>query len=102
MIIPDKVKILGLTWEVKRDSNVAREGNCFGSTHTAKQVFFLDPENTPQHDREVFLHELLHALYWQMGLGKDKDLKAHDVEEKVVHALASGLHQVLVDNDMVK
>lgn len=102
MIIPEKVKILGLTWEVKRDANVSHEGNCFGSTHCSKQVFFLAPDNTPQHDREVFIHELLHALYWQMGLSKDKDLKSGDIEEKVVHALAAGLHQVLVDNDMVK
>lgn len=102
MTIPNKIKILGLEWEIKRDSNVAREGNCFGSTHTTKQILFLDPDNTLQHDEEVFLHEVMHAIFWQMGLSKDKDFKDHDIQEKIIHTLSSGLHTVLKDNDMLK
>ncbi len=70
MILPEKFKLLGLDWAIKRDKAIAHEGQCYGSTHHSTQTIYLDPENTTLHNEQVFFHELLHAVFWQMGLCK--------------------------------
>lgn len=100
MKIPNKIKIIGFDWEVKHDKNVAMEGSIFGSTHTQSQTIFLDPANTKQKDEHTFLHEIMHAVFWQTGLGRR--FHDHKQEEEIVAALASGMYQVLKDNDLLK
>lgn len=97
MNIPNTVKIGGFTWTVEQREDVTREGDAFGLTHFTKQKIFLDPNETQQKKEQVLLHEILHAIWWQQGLGaryKDKD----DLEEEMVQAMSMGLYQVLKDN----
>lgn len=101
----DKIKILSLDWTIEKNKDTTMEGNCYGSTHHSSQKIFLDPNATEQHLDEVYLHEILHAIFWQMGLGKMKEFsgkEGRDLEEVVVHHLASGLTAVFKDNDMLK
>lgn len=101
MTIPEKVKILGFEWTIKTDKHVANEGQCYGSTHHSSQTIFLEPDLSQQHREQVFLHEMLHAIFWQMGLGKEDKIPP-GLEEKIVSALSSGLYVVLKDNDLLK
>lgn len=101
MEIPKTLKIGGFTWTIEEHQDVAREGNIFGSTHQTSQKFFLEPNLSIQKQQQTILHEILHAVWWQSGLGRiwDGPDKSKD-EERIIHALSMGLYQVLRDNDL--
>jgi predicted SprT family Zn-dependent metalloprotease len=101
MIIPNKVKVGGLEFEVLEDVNVNNEGQVFGSTHFRKQKIFIEPDEKQQKKEQTFFHEVLHAVWWQAGLhSRYKEQK--NLEEEIVEALANGMYQVLKDNDLLK
>lgn len=102
MKIPNKFKIIGFDWVVKNNKDVIAEGGVFGSTHTYTQTIFLDPETTQQKKEQTFLHECMHAIWWQTGLGKRYDKDKAIIEEEIVSALSSGLYQVLKENNLLK
>ena len=104
MKIPKKLKIIGFDWKIitgKKSDDVAYEGNCFGATHHGTQKIFLDKDTTEQNREKTFIHEIFHALWWQMGLQKRKDIE-QNLEEEIVHTLAQGFYQVLKDNKLLK
>ena len=100
MKIPNKLKIGGFIWKVKKDADIAYEGNCYGSTHHRSQKIFLDPANTPQKMEQSFLHEVLHVIWDYSGLIKRPYPK--EQEEEVIDTLSKGLYQVLKDNKLLK
>lgn len=100
MKIPKKLKINGFDWEVIESQDTANEGNCFGSTHFSTQKIFLEPSATRQKKEQAFIHEILHAIWWQQCVGNATDDKT--LEEKVISAMSFGLYQVLKDNNMLK
>lgn len=100
MRIPRKLKIGGFIWRVIFSEEVSREGRCYGSTHFAKQKIYVDPQSTQQKQEQAFLHEILHAIWWQQGLCSVTEVSKQ--EECVVDALSYGLHQVLTDNKIFK
>ena len=104
MKIPKKLKIIGFEWGVikdKKGDDVIYEGACYGSTHPSSQKIFLDSSATRQNKEKAFIHEILHALWWQMGLGKRKDIDKK-LEEEIIDPLATGLYQVLKENGLIK
>lgn len=100
MELPKTLRIGGFIWEVEENKKITTEGNCFGSTHTVTQSIYIEPDLPEQKKWQTLLHEVMHAVYWQCGLTKDKNIQA-DVEEKIIHALSMGMYQVLKDNDIV-
>lgn len=100
MKIPKSVNIIGFDWAIKLDRDVAYEGNIHGSTHPMSQKIYLDPDNTLQKQEQTFLHEVMHAIWWQTGLNKRHT--DHKIEEEIISALSSGLYQVLKDNRLLK
>lgn len=100
MKIPKEVKIMGFVWPVKFDKHVSNEGQAFGSTHLHSQVIFLDPSTTVQKNEHTFIHEIMHAVFWQTGLTRRIDnIK---LEEEIVNALSFGVYHVLKDNSLLK
>lgn len=100
MIIPEKLKIGGFEWSVQSHEDVSRESDTFGSTHTATQKIFIEPNIPQQKKEQTLLHEILHAVWWQNGIERTTEDKK--LEERVVHSLSMGLYQVLKDNDFLK
>lgn len=101
MELPKELKIGGFQWSVEEHKDVAHEGNVFGSTHTQSQKFFIEPDLAIQKRDQTLLHEIMHAIWWQSGLGKIYNDKEHkEIEENVVHGLSMGLYQVLKDNKL--
>lgn len=100
MNIPKQLKIIGFDWKIKEDRNVAHEGAIHGSTHSYSQTIFLDPDNTKQKQEQTFLHEVIHAIWWQTALGKR--FPESKMEEEIISALSQGLYQVLTDNKLLK
>lgn len=99
--LPQSIKIGGFNWVVELSKDVSNQGSVYGSTHHSSQKFFIEPGLTEQKQSQTLIHEILHAIWWQSGLGKIYDSKeTKDVEETVVHALSMGLHQVMKDNNL--
>lgn len=100
MILPPSIKVLGFDWEVMYSRDVTYEANAYGTTHHSSQKLFIDPTTSEQKKAQTLLHELMHAIWWQTGLGKRYDKDHPKIEEEVVHTLSMGLYQVLKDNNI--
>lgn len=90
-----------MEWLVEYDEKVTNEGNSFGSTHFRKQRIFLEESETQQKKEQVLIHEILHVIWYQAGLGvryKDQE----KIEEEIVTTLSQGIYQVFKDNDLIK
>ncbi len=97
MLIPNKIKILGLDWEVTRSKAIGHASSAYGTTVHATQSINVEPDLTPFHAGQTMLHETLHAIFDSMGLGKLPDMSAK-VEEQIVAGIANGLFAVMRDN----
>lgn len=101
MKIPKELKIGGFVWIIEDNKDIAHEGQCFGSTHSYSQKIFLDPGQKEEKKQHTVIHEAMHAIWWQSGLGvRYKNTK--DLEEEVISAVSMGLYQVLKDNNLLK
>lgn len=98
MELPKELKIGGFQWTVEEQKDIANESSVFGSTHTQSQKIFIEPGLNIQKRDQTLLHEVMHAIWWQSGLERIFDDRK--MEEKVVHAMAMGLYQVLKDNKL--
>lgn len=98
-VIPSSLRIGGFDWLIEENAEVTNEGNAFGTTHHGKQRMFIDPSETQQKKKHTLVHEIMHAIWWQSGLGVRYGEKNHPkLEEEVVAALSMGMYQVLRDN----
>lgn len=95
--IPKELKIGGFYWKVEESLEVGIEGNCYGSLHYTTQTIYLDPRTTLQKKQQAFIHEVLHAIWWQTSLSKTKTL----IEEEIIQAVSHMLYQVLLENDLI-
>lgn len=100
MKLPRTFKVLGFDWKISENADVAFEGNVYGTTHHQTQQVFIEPKLSLQKQEQTILHELMHAIWWQSGLGKRYDKEQTKIEEEVVHTLSMGLYQVLKDNNL--
>lgn len=94
MTIPKKLKILGMTYEVR--STVPDEGNllansrdCAGSVTVNKALILINKDNHIDQQRDTLLHESLHAIDYQMSIG---------LTEEQVQRVASSLMCLMKDN----
>ena len=101
MKIRKELRSLGLLWQVKQSKEIAREGNCYGSTHHTPQNIYLDPELPEQKKEQVFMHELLHVAWDGAGLTANKKFDRVD-EEMIVDALGNMMYHILNDNNLLK
>lgn len=63
-------------------NGMERDGWC----KPAEQVILVRAGMSPDRDRVVWLHEILHAIWWDKDLPDDEEL-----EEQIVVALSEGL-----------
>lgn len=96
MNTPPEIKIGGLVWKVRNSIDMANGENAYGSTHLVSQTIFLDPAMSLQKRENVFIHEVLHAIWDTFGLKSAGFTR--DQEEQIVTALSNGLYQVVKDN----
>lgn len=101
MKLPKILKIGGFIWKVEERDDVTRQSNVWGTTHCHTQTIYLEPNLSEQKKWQTLLHETLHAVYWQCGLGEDKAIP-EEAEEKIIHALSMGMYQVLKDNRFLR
>lgn len=99
MKIPKTLKISGFTWNIKYSTEITKDDNVYGTTHHATQTIFLDPNLPQQQMEQVFLHELMHVVFWHYGLTRMVDDKQ---EEIIINAASMGLYDALSRNGLLK
>lgn len=97
MVIPERIKILGLEWMVTRSKAVGHASSSYGVTTFPNQIINLEPDLTPLHLEQTLIHETLHAIFWSMGLAKLPSMD-EKIEEQIVSGLANGIYAVIRDN----
>jgi len=93
-MIPNKVKVAGINYDVIRKSYVEIDGNrnYRGKCDSNVGVIELSDGLGKEVEEQVFIHELVHACLYQAGYDE------HD--EDMVNRLGMVLHQVLTDNKL--
>lgn len=94
--LPHHVRVGAHRYQVTTDSAIGDRG-ANGETYRERCQVVMNPNLAPTMEREVLLHELLHAV-WGAGALVSIDHPASAVEEQVCHALAPPLLQLLRDN----
>lgn len=89
MIAPNEVNILGLVYEVKRETLVDMDGYISPKT----QTICIDPELSETKAHQVFIHEVIHGVLDQLGYDELYE------NEQLVQGLAVGIHQALFSSD---
>jgi len=94
MKLPKRVKIGSIPWRVaERNKLWSNEQEVLGQTDADNKTIEILAEGViPQEKARVFIHELLHALWYEYDIGEPVD------EEKAVTQLATGLAAVMADN----
>jgi hypothetical protein len=94
---PKKIKILNQIYSIlfslsaeqlKLDSSLS---NACGACHKEEKWLYFDSSNKTENTLDTVLHELLHGIWKEFNIPKDK-------EEKCVTMLAKGLSSVLEEN----
>ena len=97
MKIPKKVKIGAHDYKIIFRDDLDDEN--FGVCRPKKLTIFIDEDAAQTQQEETFFHEVLHAIYSQVGLAKQWD---PEKEEKEVQVLGHAFYQFLKENDMLK
>lgn len=93
MKIPNKTKIGSHWFEVQFKSEGQDGFEPSGKKMGWSCCIWIQEDETRSKQEVTYLHEIIHELDYQHGL---------DLKENQVDSIASGLHQVLTDNDLVK
>lgn len=90
MAIPKRVKIGGLTYEVKKVARIDRSKDDLGGLqYESTQTIHLKKGLAKEVTEKIFIHELLHAMFCHCDIDQDE----HKVE-----LLANTLYMVAKDN----
>lgn len=92
MKIPKKVKVGGTTYKIKNVDIISAGTGLNGLCDYDNSVIELLKSHKQQAKEEVFLHELIHALFYHCDLKQD---------EHTVELLAQALYMVIKDNPEV-
>lgn len=97
MRIPKKIQVGGIVYDIEFKKPVCEvEDSRDGLIFPDKQKMVIESGMGEDYTKYVFLHELLHAMFYQIGFCPDE-------EEDIVTKLAHKLLQVIKDNpDMWK
>ena len=90
--IPERVKVAGVTYEVKQVSNLLLNYDLLGQAHYLNSEIQIDSSLSDERKEQIFVHELLHAIFKESGYDEQ--------DEDTINRLAITLHQVLKDNDL--
>jgi len=95
MKLPDTLRVCGLDYEIIVDDNLSLDRGATGQHHSEQLTITIQTHGVnKQRVLQTFWHEVIHAI--------DEHYLSGDMAENQVRALASGIYQVLSDNDLLK
>jgi len=95
--IPKKISILGTEYKIEYRWRPLVEGvHCDGFCKLEEKKIVLD-RALKESKRQVFLHEVLHAVLFEAGISRSFTAKQQDIEEQIVDCLSR-----FIDNSLLK
>ncbi|MBX9972125.1 ImmA/IrrE family metallo-endopeptidase [Cytobacillus firmus] len=92
-MIPNKVKVGGIEYEIIQIEKMEEQFNHLGQILYTKGIIKVDKELAPDRKEQVFIHELLHACFYEAGF--------EEQDEDMVNRLGIVLYQVIKDNHLL-
>ncbi|NIV31652.1 MAG: hypothetical protein GWN58_19835, partial [Anaerolineae bacterium] len=90
-----RVNILGKYYRIEESPTLIEMDDACGKTLCHKALILVDPTQDFQQLQDTLLHEVVHAVYSEMGLTNEiKD----ELEETIVQRMSTGILQVLKAN----
>jgi hypothetical protein len=92
---PKQVRVNGKIYKICfNEKNPLVEYDNHGHCDSAKLVIHVEGEQVPMEELDTLIHEILHAVWYQMTLTDIDDA----LEERIVRALGTGITGLLADN----
>lgn len=88
----EKVKILGIEYELKEVEQVNKNQRLFGEIDFVNQTIKIEKGLSDDRKKQVLLHEILHGICEQLGIEEINN------NENLIQSISSSLYQVLKDN----
>lgn len=101
---PWPIKIAPYEYTVKHQRGFAQSSGADGATMESDELIILDNDIQGNYEKEVLLHEAMHAMWGQTSLDRDYPDGPPDSEgEKIIFTLAPRILALLRDNpELVK
>ena len=91
-MIPGKVRIGGLEYDVKMIDELLNDHDCAGQIVFPVGVIKLDSRLSEDRKEQTLVHEILHGIFEEAGY--------EEQDEDMVNRLGKVLYQVLKDNEL--
>jgi IrrE N-terminal-like domain len=91
-MIPSKVKVAGIDYEVHEVDGILERFNTLGQINYHKGIIELDSSLCQTRKEQTFVHELLHACFKEAGYDEQ--------DEEMIDRVSAVLYQVLKDNKL--
>ncbi|KIL79575.1 ImmA/IrrE family metallo-endopeptidase [Bacillus badius] len=91
-MLPNKVKIGGINYDVQEVRGLEAEFSHLGQILYTRGVIKVDEELSADRKEQVFVHELLHGVFYEAGI--------EEQDEDMINRVSIILHQVLKDNNL--
>ena len=91
-----KINILGEMYEVVEVDEIDNDAHLAGQILHFKNTIQIKKNMHPEKKRVVLLHEVVHGIFEKLGMDKECN------DEHLVQTIASSVHQIIKDNDMLR
>lgn len=91
-MLPSKVNVAGIEYKVKETLGLEQKHGLMGHVMYSTSEIEIDDRLSKERKEQVFVHELLHACFYEAGFNEQ--------EEDMVNRVSAVLYQVLKDNDI--
>lgn len=89
-MVPEKVNVAGIEYVIKYVQGLERKHGLMGQVIYGPANIELDGDLSDERKEQVFVHELLHACFFEAGYTEQ--------DEDAVNRVSAVLYQVLKDN----
>jgi hypothetical protein len=89
-MVPEKVNVAGIEYKVNHIQGIEQTHGLMGLVRYGPAVIDLDASLSDERKEQVFVHEMLHACFFEAGYTEQ--------EEDVVNRVSAVLYQVLKEN----
>ena len=94
---PKRIKVLNLSWKIEFvDKGISNASESLGWCDYESQTISLFEDQSDESMADTFLHEVLHSVFYAMGIDPSKETD----EENIVQRLSTGLCTVFANNPL--
>ncbi|MAT10398.1 MAG: hypothetical protein CMM02_05245 [Rhodopirellula sp.] len=87
---PKRIRVLNLSWKIEFvNEAISQASNSLGWCDYERQTISLFEGQPDQQMADTFLHEVLHSIFYGMGIDVTKDLDEEDLVQKISTGLCT-------------